>query len=507
MKKSISRVFAVLLAMVMLVSVVCIPAIASAPKEKTVKVNYVVSGNDKSVEFKYSDAYFDQSGYVYRQDLAIASNALAISAGGSQRARKSNDMKNQNQNFKHFASVCGFDKFASSQYMKARPKVDSIGVNCASKKIEDGKGKSTLIAIAIRGFGYQNEWGDNGLIGVTGDHQGFSRSRDDALKFVKQYIRDSGIKGRIKVWVSGYSRGGIVANMIGGSLDDGYNLGDKVTLSRDDMYVYPGEPALGVATESTKNAKYDNIHNIVNPNDLVPMVPFTSWGFARYGIDHLTPTKADPNYDEYSSAMKDYMKSIPNDIYNIYWPDLFQGWDVQTNGTIITGISKNDKLQPEFFKDLDKAVSADLVYSRQDYVDNLQVYIMDLLEAFNREDVEVKDAGKDVLKVLADNWQDVLQVLLSGDKDKAVNAIAGYIEEGYAKSGITNYTQEKIVKMLNVLVPRVIKMAKDYPSTTGTFIANIVNILAAHSEAPCQSWLKTLPADYMKTHTAYSYNY
>lgn len=171
MKKSISRVFAVLLAMVMLVSVVCIPAIASAPKEKTVKVNYVVSGNDKSVEFKYSDAYFDQSGYVYRQDLAIASNALAISAGGSQRARKSNDMKNQNQNFKHFASVCGFDKFASSQYMKARPKVDSIGVNCASKKIEDGKGKSTLIAIAIRGFGYQNEWGDNGLIGVTGDHQ------------------------------------------------------------------------------------------------------------------------------------------------------------------------------------------------------------------------------------------------------------------------------------------------------------------------------------------------
>lgn len=132
---------------------------------------------------------------------------------------------------------------------------------------------------------------------------------------------------------------------------------------------------------------------------------------------------------------------------------------------------------------------------------------MDLLEAFNREDVEVKDAGKDVLKVLADNWQDVLQVLLSGDKDKAVNAIAGYIEEGYAKSGITNYTQEKIVKMLNVLVPRVIKMAKDYPSTTGTFIANIVNILAAHSEAPCQSWLKTLPADYMKTHTAYSYNY
>ena len=74
------------------------------------------------------------------------------------------------------------------------------------------------------------------------------------------------------------------------------------------------------------------------------------------------------------------------------------------------------------------------------------------------------------------------------------------------ENNITSYNEDYYEGMVKTLLPRVKKMAEEYPSTTATLIANLVTIVAAHSEAPCQSWLKTLPNDYMASHTGYSYN-
>lgn len=507
MKKRTRGILAALLALVMLVSCSCVPAFArEITQPTTVAINYVVSKNDKTVDFVYSDELFSQSGYNYRQDLATMSLAMGLSGGASQRARQSGDMANMNRNFRHFADVCGFSKYGSNTAMKTRPKVDTIGVNCASKQITDSKGKATLIAVAIRGFGYQNEWGDNFRVGASGDHQGFSNSRYKALEFLKKYIKDAGIKGRIKIWASGYSRGGAVSNMLGGSLDDGYDLGKDVTLSRDDMYIYPAEPALGAVQGEVKDPKYNNIHNIVNPNDVVCYVGFPAWGFARYGQDHNTPTKADPNYQTYDSKMKEFMRSIPNDTYNIYFPDYFQAWDVNTSGNLITGISKSDKLQPEFYSDLGQAVTKSFTTSRQDYVDNLQDAMIDFGEMYGREDIELTDGLEETAKILGDNWQTVLTDLLSLNKDQIEDHALDYVAQGFQKAGNSDWTKADWKGVLDQLIPRAKRMAQAYPSTTATLIANLVQIIACHSAAPCQSWLKTLPADYMKNNVTYSYN-
>ncbi len=507
MRKRSKGFLAAVLALVMLAGCLCVPAFArEIPNSTKVNINYVVGSNDKSAEFIYSDSLFNQSGYNYRQDLATMSLAMGLSGGASKTARNANDMTTMNRNFRHFADVCGFSKYASNIPMKTRPKVDTIGVNCASKQMTDSKGKATLIAVAVRGFGYQNEWGNNFLLGASGDHEGFSQSRDKALKFIKDYIRDAGIKGRIKIWSSGYSRGGAVSNLIGGSLDDGYDLGKDVTLDRNDIYIYPAEPALGAVKSEVRDAKYNNIHNIVNPNDIVCYAGFPAWGFARYGQDHSVPTKKDPNYAKYDQDMKDFLKTIPNDIYNVYWPDFFQAWNVTTDGNQITGISKSDELQPEFYSDLGQAVTKSFTTSRQDYVDNLQSAMIDLGEIYGREDYKMSEGFKQTAKVLADNWQTVLADLLSGSRDQIEDHTLNYLHEGFKNANINNFDEGEFKPVVKQLIPRAQRMARAYPSTTATLIANLISILTCHSSAPCQSWLKTLPADFMKNNVTYSYN-
>lgn len=57
-----------------------------------------------------------------------------------------------------------------------------------------------------------------------------------ALDYLRSYIADTGISGRVKIWIAGYSRSAAVANMVSGALDNGYSLGEGVSLSPHDLY-------------------------------------------------------------------------------------------------------------------------------------------------------------------------------------------------------------------------------------------------------------------------------
>ena len=52
---------------------------------------------------------------------------------------------------------------------------------------------------------------------------------------------------------------------------------------------------MGATKDEVQGRVYENIHNIVNTNDLVTYVAFDSWDFARYGVDRVVPTKGDAN--------------------------------------------------------------------------------------------------------------------------------------------------------------------------------------------------------------------
>lgn len=410
------------------------------------------------------------------------------------------------------AKQCGFENIQSNKWMFQPAETDSIGINCASKTIRDNGGSYTLIAVGVRGNNYHAEWGGNVRLDATGEHKGFALGRDQVLDYLRGYIADTGISGRVKIWIAGYSRSAAVANMVSGALDNGYSLGEGVSLSPHDLYCYCYEPPMGTTKNQVQGRLYDNIQNIVNANDVVTYVPFDSWDFARYGVDHVVPTKGDDNYLNYKAKMLREFYQIPNNGGNIYWPDHFQAWGIDpkdiTSGDL-GKIFKVNMTQKEFYADLSEAITTCLVSSRADYAENMQDFLIALLgDIFGKADRDTSAVAMTFAKKLQDNWQKIFYSLTIPGMIKngtAVRLITGYLVEALQENGIVTYDLEGIEAAVAMLVPRLSKMALKYPGTTMTLLANLVVIMSAHFGESCLAWMRSLPDDYMTSKQTVSY--
>lgn len=510
------RIISLLLCLVLIVSLVPAAAAADTGDARTVTVRYASghgeNDHDYEATFTYSDELFTKSGYTYRQDLAEMSLGLAFAAFSSKDSQYSDNYATGNRNFVSMAEQCGFENIQSNKWMFQPAETDSIGINCASKTIRDNGGSYTLIAVGVRGNNYHAEWGGNARLDATGEHKGFALGRDQALDYLRSYIADTGISGRVKIWIAGYSRGAAVSNMVGGALDNGYSLGEGVSLSPHDLYCYCYETPMGTTKNQVQGRLYDNIQNLVNANDLVTYVAFDNWDFARYGVDHVVPTKGDDNYLNYKAKMLREFYQIPNNGGNIYWPDHFQAWGIDpkdiTSGDL-GKIFKVNMTQKEFYADLSEAITTCLVSSRADYAENMQDFLIALLgDIFGKADRDTSAVAMTFAKKLQDNWQKIFYSLTIPGMIKngtAVRLITGYLVEALQENGIVTYDLEGIEAAVAMLVSRLSKMALKYPGTTMTLLANLVVIMSAHFGESCLAWMRSLPDDYMTSKQTVSY--
>ena len=125
-------------------------------------------------------------------------------------------------------------------------------------------GDEELVLVAIRGINYYQEWISNFTAGLEGDIAGFAEALQKIVIRLDDYLANNNITN-FKILVSGYSRGGGVANLLGVYLNE--NLA-KYNLDKDDLFVYTFE----APHSSTSNKVYDNIINVYNENDLVTYV-------------------------------------------------------------------------------------------------------------------------------------------------------------------------------------------------------------------------------------------
>lgn len=502
------RIISLLLCLVLIVSLVPAAAAADTGDTRTVTVRYAsghgVDTHDYEAAFTYSDDLFTKSGYTYRQDLAEMSLGLAFAAFSSKDSQYSDHYATGNRNFVSLAEQCGFENIRSNQWMFQPAETDSIGISCASKTIRDNGGSYTLIAVGVRGNNYHAEWGGNVRLGASGEHQGFALGRDQVLDYLRSYIADTGISGRVKIWMAGYSRSAAVVNMVGGALDNGCRLGEGVRLSPHDLYCYCYEPPMGTTKDRVQGRLYENIQNIVNENDLVTYVPFDSWDFARYGVDRVVPTKGDDNYRSYKAKMLREFYQIPNNGANIYWPDHFQAWGIDPKDIASGDLGKIFKVnmtQEEFYADLSEAITTCFVSSREDYAENLQDYLVALLgDIFGKADRDTSGVAESFAQKVQDNWQKIFYSLtIPGmiENGTAAKLITGYLVDALQENGIVTYDLEGMEAAVAALVPRLSKMALKYPGTTMTLLANLLAIMSAHLCETCLAWMRSLPEDYM----------
>lgn len=257
-------------------------------------------GYDITLDF--NDDYFKQSATKRSDELTKLSFAAAMAQSGLES--------------KSFYTQMGF----SNVHVEwATPSEDTIGYTFAQKKMNNDH----LVAVTIRGFNYGSEWVNNLKMGSEGNHEGFEEKAKDVFSALKDYT--SGLYNQhVKYWISGYSRGGGVANVLASLL---MKPDSRIKTNQNDLYVYTYEAPRGLTEENA--VKYPNVFNFVNDLDLVQMVAPAQYGLYRCGQDIIinenkdidaSVSAFDPNItlpvftpsDDYGTTHKEFVDYVMN---------------------------------------------------------------------------------------------------------------------------------------------------------------------------------------------------
>lgn len=326
------------------------------------KVNY-------TVEFQYDDTYFVRNPAIYDKGLSMLSFASSLATSTKQEA---------------------IDFFTGGQfqdietyYLDKTPERDSIGFAFGHKTVDT----SELFAVSIRGFNYGLEWTNNFKIGKTGNHEGFDGSaqivRTELLKYINLY---KGSKAA-KIWVSGYSRAGAVANALV------YNP-SLLGVNNDAIYAYTFEAP---ASLDSSNCNEDiNVHNVLNSGDVIAAVVPSNYNIGRCGTVY-------PIYDEDAANI---VKAFDNGIDFPEFSPITGGGTTINNDTELVNYVINAVYNVQTDNDDAKQWTAN---SRSEYVDRYQPglsYIVGLIfnmSGFNRNKMlkDLQDLGFSALTVLS----------------------------------------------------------------------------------------------------------
>ena len=293
--------------------------------------NNYSDGKDYTSTFYYTDDYFASSAINANADettelwsdldntkLAACSAAFALASFTTNIGNVTSNTEysgkgtwentnyaNKDANVRSFLSQCEFPHVETFG-LNEKPTIDSIGYTIGHKTIHvwDEESKTnknyTLVAVGVRGAGYDSEWANNVTIGNPhstshempgGRHWGFDDAAKTVCTAIQLYLDRNGIAGDVKYWITGFSRAAAVANLAAGSISDSpsvYHTSAHQQYGNPDVYAYTLEcPQAASVNEPALN--YRNIHNIINPMDAVPKVSPDEFGHQRLGVDYQMP--------------------------------------------------------------------------------------------------------------------------------------------------------------------------------------------------------------------------
>lgn len=127
------------------------------------------------------------------------------------------------------------------------------------------------------------------------------------------YVKDNKLSdGKLKILITGHSRGAAVANLLGAKIDDNSlkNSNFSVSISNKDVFVYTFATPNTTSIKERDDQKYNNIYNIVNPEDFVTKVMPSKWGYGRYGKSYVLPSKSTDLYTDNVDNYVDYISYV-----------------------------------------------------------------------------------------------------------------------------------------------------------------------------------------------------
>jgi len=443
MKKK-NLVSIVLILIILVVSATNVWAVSGDSNEVITGTYHFTATENSAIQrentFEYRDDCFTHSSFLgckHLEILSIQAAAASITKYGDENVEYEVDVSTGPENIIEFLEEMKFNNISTNKYYTKEMKEHSIGVVVGNKTIVQDGESYTLLAIVPRNAGYKQEWYGDMHLGDGDIHEGFKYARDEILRFVKKYITENGIEGKLKVWISGYSRGAGVADMLGGFLAGGgiAYFGESVSIEPEDIYCYsigtpntvknglsknielsvsgnrndddyaddtPGEDynyTKGGVLDVNDNI-YNGIRNIVSPQDFFTIFPPEEYSFTNYGNEI--------NANENLSSIEDYyneLKNISSEIYDSYIandeqkPFMIKTFDLKTLQIVDTDEESNPA---DFIKErlgrILQLIKTNQKYEDEHYQDALSSALSTygmaypVLKDITEEDINIKDA-------------------------------------------------------------------------------------------------------------------
>lgn len=478
------------------------------------------SGSDYTAKCYYTDDYFAQSANSYNVSLATMSLSYAMSAFGSSNGGQT-DYSNKSINARNLLEKIGIyeDNIEINNWFTTKPTTDSIGVIAGNKPICVNGKNYTLIAVAVRGSGYEQEWASNFTIGTSGQHEGFDTAKNNVISFLKEYVSNQHISGPVKIWITGYSRAAATANLVAGAINDGTELSSKISyIANDDVYAYCFETPAGALTSKVKNtASYGNIFNIINSSDPVPYVAPAALGFGRYGIDKYLPS-AESDPDGYSDLKADMLKIYSSlDSTSTYVVDDFQMKKLAVRNwlpggekiSFIQDDTENNYSQGTFLSNYVTILSKEFIKNRSNYVAYYQDEIREICSVvFGCTDKQAEILMESIIEQAKNEWgalawSYVWNVGINpwGDEDDALQTVSNWLNNAVKEAGITDYDQKTIDAAGKDLGDLMLALISNHPNYFTTAVMNGGGLGAAHYPELCYAWLASMDKNYKSSGT------
>ena len=321
----------------------------------------LIPGGNGTVPLLYSDDYFiDNTGYEYNHNLARASLALELTSWTYNSTAPAHNIAGLLQ-----SQVMGMFTQHFVNYSKPlTDNSDKAAYVISHKTLTNGE---PIIVVVVRGGRYGAEWRSNMNVGSGSLHTGFSTPAQDIYADLVSYMNNNSIGNNCKIWITGYSRGAAIANILAGKINE------NQLIKPDNVYAYTFATPSGVdLSKVDADAEvHNNIYNIVLPYDAIPRVVMPEFGYGKYGKT-LTVKNRNPIMDKDDYFQSNYRNYFQDNIEN----ELEEYFYNLTGKRYSVGVG-----QTATAKTITKAL-AKLVGNKDNYVNTYQALLKDLIEAF-----------------------------------------------------------------------------------------------------------------------------
>ena len=236
------------------------------------KIPVVMTGTEAEITNTFRTDYFRGDACVMDKDLALLSIAHA-------RCDASVNL-----------TAMRFDNLEKYENTGSNSDPDKC-TYCFGHRSVDGY---DLIVVVLEYIDYDVEWAGNLTIGnkETGkrsDHRGFDLATEWLYGKLKEYVGKNYNDSRLKFWITGYSRGGDLTDVLTCKIIER----NEFNVRQSDIYAYAFEASSIIDADYVH--EYQCIHNIVVDSDIIAAIPpaIEDWGLARPGSDVIL--KGDPD--------------------------------------------------------------------------------------------------------------------------------------------------------------------------------------------------------------------